>query len=71
MMDPRLFTAAGANGKTLEIPTEARSDVGGLFTLALLRSTGCQCDACRFLHRIVDRMEATLAPPENASAGNG
>jgi hypothetical protein len=40
----------------LEIPGDEKGKLGGLFTMALLKSAEDCCDSCRFLRRIIDAM---------------
>jgi len=64
---------AGLPGETFQLagPTEPRSNIGQLFTLAILKAgrDGCTCAACGILKRVVDEMERALETKPDAGQG--
>jgi len=71
MMPPP--TGAGLPGETFQLPgpSEPRSNIGQLFTLAILKAgrDGCTCEACGVLKKVVDEMERALETKPDAGQG--
>jgi len=71
-MMPPPYGAAGPEAQ-FEVagPGERRSNIGQLFTLAILKAgrDGCVCEACGVLKRVVDEMERALETKPDAGQG--